>query len=268
MPVISPHKLWPYSRVPYVAQTPEIESWLLEINSAIGFPLLVSKGISDVDYIAASTGSGKSESIGYVKNVGKYTITASKKFSMQHELMHALGFHHEQLHKGGPWGAFATKASSAEKIDKELLKIWGANMLPEGSKPKASESPTLAKTASTTDGIAKKTSDGETHKRRMSIGGGEKLVMDINKEAIEQHKRAYKEAIEDNNIEHWKSCDFDSVMMYGEMRKAVESLPAFKDKAIGSKKHPKAECLSNLDVQALQTFYKCTIISLYVPPPV
>ena len=46
MAVISFNKRWPNARVPYVAETPTIEEWLLEINTAVGFELLVPKARS------------------------------------------------------------------------------------------------------------------------------------------------------------------------------------------------------------------------------
>lgn len=263
MAVISPQKIWPDARVPYVAETPEIDGWLREINAAVGFPLLVPKGKSDSDYISAERGAGKSETIGYRKEKGKHKITAGNKFSMQHELLHALGFHHEQLHRDGPWGAFGTKATKVDRIDKGLLERWGANMVPEDSRVLVPQA--APKKPAVLEDVPKKKTEAEPEGRgrRKSITSGEKVLLKVNQEAIEQHKRAYQEVLDDTNIVCYQSCDFDSVMMYGEMREAAR---IFQDKMKSTGKHSKAPCLSNGDVDALKHLYECKILVVYRPP--
>jgi hypothetical protein len=253
MAVLSNSKTWPNGRVPYEAENVEIERWLLEINAAVGYPILVPKGVSDSDYIRAQRGNGQSESIGYEKNSGACLITANNKSTMQHELLHALGFHHEQLHKNGPWGAFGTKASSASRIDANLLTAFGKGML---------DADAISAEAAAHSKSAVRPGSG----RRNSISAGDKVVVSVNQEAIDQHKRAYDEAVTSNSIEHRDACDFDSVMMYPEMTKAAEAVK-LGDKVTKTGKHPRAPSLSNGDVNALQYLYPCHIVTLYTPPP-
>ena len=260
MAVISPHKAWPDSRVPYVADTPETAQWLLEINRVIGFPLLVEKGISDSDFVNATKGArGGSETIGYVKGKGAHGITGSHKATLQHELMHALGFHHEQLHAKGPWGAFGTRAATADRIDKKLLESFGANMVPAASRIAIPVAPSSV--VRDLESASSKKAPVETgahgHARRSSISSGEVLKLAVNAEAMEQHLRAYQEALSDRNIVHMGDCDFDSVMMYGEMTLAARSL---KLTMVNTGRMTLAPHLSNGDVQALKHLYTCKIL--------
>lgn len=260
MAVISPHKAWPDSRVPYVADTPETEKWLLEINHVIGFPLLVEKGISDSDYLQAVKGArGGSETIGYIKGKGAHGITGAHKATMQHELLHALGFHHEQLHSKGPWGAFGTKATTVDRLDKTLLERFGANMVPAASRIDAPVAATSV--VRDLDSVPAKKASAELgnpgHARRKSISGGEAPKIAMNLEAIEQHRRAYQEALTDNNVVHLGDCDFDSVMMYNEMTLAARNL---RLTMVNTGRTTRSPHLSNGDVQALKYLYSCKIL--------
>lgn len=260
MAVISPHKAWPDSRVPYVADTRETEKWLLEINHVIGFPLLVEKGISDSDYLQAVKGTrGGSETIGYTKGKGAHGITGAHKATMQHELLHALGFHHEQLHAKGPWGAFGTKATTADRLDKTLLEQFGVNMVPASSRIETPVAPTSVvrdlEFASVKKVSAEPVKPGLT--RRKSISEGEAPKITMNLEAMEQHRRAYQEALTDNNIVHLGDCDFDSVMMYNEMTLAAQHL---RLTMVNTGRTTRATHLSNGDVQALKYLYTCKIL--------
>jgi len=261
MAVFTPNLAWPGSRVPYEADCSETEQWLLEINRVVGFPLLVPKGRSDTDYVlAAQSGHGVSETIGYIKSKGAHRISGSRKFVMQHELMHALGFHHEQLHAKGPWGAFGTKVKSADKIDRKLLDEWGVNMVPEASRIETPVA-TPPKTRSLEESMPAKKEAVPTggHARRSSISSGQVVKIAKNEEAIQQHCRAFDEAMKDNNILHFGECDFDSVMMYGEMKRAAEKL---RLPMVRTSKSTKADQLSNGDVLALKAFYPCLVLIL------
>lgn len=80
-----------------------VETWFQEVNAAIGFALLVPKQQDDLSFVELTVGAySKSEEIG-CKGNGKQTIGGSKKFTVIHELLHALGFMHEQLHRNLPW---------------------------------------------------------------------------------------------------------------------------------------------------------------------
>jgi hypothetical protein len=276
MPVLSPHKLWPNKRVPYEAADPEIEQWLLQINAATKLTLLVRRAPADPDYVSAKRGGGKSESIGYIPNCGKYKVTADNLFSMQHEILHALGFHHEQLHSKGPWGVFGTKAATKDKIDPKLMAAWGKTMLrPEQLIAPPSDNPDRVQTAA---GAALQQSllkqpraaDAEEklgrkpqldqerppveRKRRNSDTTGGLVRMDSNQQAIDAHMNSYAAAVGDNKVSHYLECDFDSVMMYSEMANAVAAV-GLKKNMHRSGKHPLAPCMSNSDVQALIHLY-------------
>lgn len=105
MSVFVKNNRWANSRVPYVIKPDkhESEQWFDQVNQCVGFTLLVPKEASDISYIQLTIGSdSKSEQIG-CKGTGMQTIGGTRKATVIHELFHALGFKHEQLHRNFPW---------------------------------------------------------------------------------------------------------------------------------------------------------------------
>lgn len=248
MAVISLGKRWPNGQVPYVAGSDKIEEWLLEINKLAKIEIFIPKEDSHSNYLSAKTGNGSSDAIGFIKGCGEYKISAQRKRSMQHEALHALGFHHEQLHSGGPWGAFGTKARNSGRIDTDLLDAWGKEMANPGS---SSAAPTT-----TTTSIPSTPSAPTTRRRSASITSGIKPTVDKNEAAMDAHKRSYDEAVKDTTVMHILSCDFSSVMMYPQMKAAAK---ACGRTLVETGIPAQSEFLSNGDIQALQYMYNtCT----------
>lgn len=253
MAVISPAKKWPDRRVPYVAESTEIEAWLLEINTVIGFALLVPRKDDDPDYVLAQKNAyGVSETLGYIKSHGAHKINGKDRFTMQHELFHTLAFHHEQLHAKGPWGAFGTRAKGKANLDGRLMAAWGRNMVPEASRIPAAVAP--AKAAVAPAAIGGKAADAApaSRARSSSFSAGEVILSASNEQAIEAHKNAYQAAQDDDNILHFGDCDFDSLMMYSEMRNSAAELRLTMARTGRTAEAPE---ISNGDVAALQHLY-------------
>jgi len=88
--------------------------------------------------------------------------------------------------------------------------------------------------------------------------------VEINEAAIQAHKDSYQAALDDQGVMHILSCDFDSVMMYSQMRAAVEAVGGVKMVKTG--KPAGSSYLSNGDVQALRYMYNtCTTVAEYKP---
>ena len=227
MAVISKTKRWLNSRVPYVVDpaSDEINKWVIEINKALGYDLLVAKGTSDINYIKVAKGGGKSESIGCLSR-GAQTVSANQKRSMQHEILHALGFHHEQLHKGFPWNDDDPTISAVNRMFS-----WKDQMTTDWNKE-----------------LWSKLSGG-------TLGG--QFYADNNLMSRVQ-------SLLDANVESYDKCDFDSIMMYPDCKKAVEAAlvtyptPTINGTAYvkyGSGQDPKAPFLSKGDVKAILHMY-------------
>lgn len=94
---------WTTGYVPYDSTNPDINGYLamMDINRAVGYALFKAKATSDADYIELKHGGGNAKAIG--KKTGKMKVTAGSYRSFIHELMHILGFRHEQYHTSYPW---------------------------------------------------------------------------------------------------------------------------------------------------------------------
>jgi hypothetical protein len=139
MAVINANRVWT-KFVPYLVNKGVdarfrnvIETSIAHINTSAGIRILVPLKGSDMDFLDISSGHEKSESIGYQR--GPIIVKATSKRSLIHEILHALGFCHEQLHPNFAWciargqereaienpGAFLKKSDwnrrLAEKID-------------------------------------------------------------------------------------------------------------------------------------------------------
>lgn len=94
---------WPTGYVPYDSTSPDQNGYLamMDINRAVGYALFRSKTMMDTDYLELKFGGGNAGLIG--RSTGKRRVTAGEYRSFLHELMHVLGFRHEQYHTSYPW---------------------------------------------------------------------------------------------------------------------------------------------------------------------
>lgn len=218
MSVIIKSKRWNNHRVPYVITVGEEQArcWLLELNKAIGYSLLAPKEDSDTDYldIKLREKGGSSENIGNLG--GRQKVGASSKSVFFHELFHALGFKHEQLHKKFPW----VDAPELRRVNRYK---------PFPVKP---ENQTLYNAILD------------------AVPSGSKEFFASN------NLWSRLEAIKDKDTEHWESCDINSVMIYPEFKRAlINAGMNTRTGVITSSMDTTCDALSNQDVAALLYMY-------------
>lgn len=144
------------------------------------------------------------------------TIGGSKKFTVIHELLHALGFKHEQLHCKFPW----------DDTDPQLKAV--NRMYSYKGKSKT-----------------------ENNKKLYSA-----LSKAVNEFYADNNLNSRLEAMLDPQTEHWGDCDLNSVMMYGRFAEAVTEVGLDKQAGvISSGISPQCDVLSNQDVDALRHMY-------------
>jgi hypothetical protein len=247
---------WPSSRIPYTIREKAqlIEPWLQEVNTCLGYALLVTKENTDQNYILVDSGAGRSENIGF--KGGMQTITAMDKEQMQHELFHALGFHHEQYHRDFPWDDTSPKRPPETR--RSAINFYEYQNLEPGSwNEKVFKQ--LGRQGATAPGRLKQ-----------DIAGSDRLTSE---QILELQGKRYANGqlngrfytLNDTNVESWGYCDFDSVMMYPECRNAVmgvlsgQSPPAHPvGKAANQRSGKAAEFLSVQDVAAIKHMYPRT----------
>jgi hypothetical protein len=215
---------WAASRVPYVIANDasgDAEKWFGELNACIGFGLLVPKQPVDVNYVELTIGAdSRSEAIG-CRHGGKQTIGGTKKFTVIHELLHALGFKHEQLHQGFPWDDTDPTRQKVNRLfsyEGKMQSLQNKNLYAE-----------ILNQAKSTVFYA------------------------------DNNLTSRLEAMLDANTEHWGKCDLDSVMMYPVFKRALlacqmTSAPQAPD-VVASGISPHCDVLSNQDVAALRYMY-------------
>jgi hypothetical protein len=183
----------------------------------MGFDLLVPRQPADANYIRLTMGGySASEQIG-CKGAGMQTIGGSDKFTVVHEMFHALGFKHEQLHKKFPWDDSDPKRLRVDRMFTYKGKL---------------------KTKNNADLYAAVV---RAHNRP----GGDFYV--------DNNLTSRLEAMLDADTEHWSDCDLDSVMMYDTFRSAlIQANYAHKPGMISSGKSVGCDVLSNQDVDALR----------------
>jgi hypothetical protein len=250
---------WPSSRIPYTVKekAQQIEPWLQELNKCLGYELLVRKENTDQNYILVDSGAGRSETIGF--KGGMQTITALEKYSMQHELLHALGFHHEQYHINFPWDdsqparkpSTMRAAISMYEYEKLASGSWNDELFKQLKKQGVISPERIDHAKSLT--LA---NDDLTDEKKNELAGKRYANGQLN-------GRFY--ILNDKNVESWGFCDFDSVMMYSECRNAVmgvlggQTPPAPPTGKAAIQQSGKAgEFLSVQDVAAIQHMYPRT----------
>lgn len=235
-------KRWPSSRVPYVIQANgglPVETWFQEVNAAIGFALLVPKQHDDLSFVELTVGGYSiSEDIG-CKGNGKQTIGGSNKFTIIHELLHALGFKHEQLHRNLPWDDDDPKTVPSGNLK---FRINGGKSLSQISIHYEDYIKTI-------------------NNRRLF--DAIKIAYMGRGFSVEANLLSRVLAITDQMTEHWGYCDLDSNMMYAQFKTGLTSLNQATPgglTGIGSSGiNAHCDVLSNQDVAALKF--------MYPPPP-
>jgi hypothetical protein len=217
---------WPNSRVPYVivGGGPDPETWFGQVNACVGFGLLVPRQATDISYLQLTIGAhSKSEAIGYLGN-GMQTIGGTTKHTVIHELLHALGFKHEQLHRRFPWDDTDPPRNRVDRMFSYEGKCQTRN-------------------------------NQNLYKAIQSIQGGlgGKFFADNN-------LTSRVDALLDPDAEHWGDCDLDSVMLYGDFRKALTSIGMQNANGlVQTGQSAVCDVLSAQDIAALRY--------MYPPPP-
>jgi len=129
MPVVSAHRIWPFPHIPYcigndqsTENTKKLEAWVTGFNDQLGYALLKPHA-KEASRLLLKVGGGKSENIGY--EAGETLVTGSSAATLHHEILHALGFHHEQYHQLFPWNdADTTWESDATTWNHALHAAW------------------------------------------------------------------------------------------------------------------------------------------------
>lgn len=191
MPLMLTQLTWPGARVPYqvaAARRDELQTWIDHFNADVGAAILVPRK-AEADYIEVAIGAGNSGQVG--KKGGKQDVTGGTEEVMYHELMHVLGFHHEQYHWRFPW--------DHSDPDPKIGVGWAMR---GNVKPRANTWNALL-----------------YDKVKGRYGG------DFGAQAQLQHM--YKKR-EDIHLTHTDNCDFDSVMMYSEFVRAVDEALAVR----------------------------------------
>lgn len=196
---------------------------IAEINEAIGFELLVQKASTDTAFLKIKTvaeSAASSKYIGYRNQA--IDVIANNQEAMIHELLHALGFGHEQYHKDYPWadGGKTWNYTIADSFDSKAQAAY--------EKSGIGTNDTL---------FTKLVATGYT---KMQATG--QLI----------YRHTY---LKDNNYESLSSCDADSVMMYPPMKAAVESAQITTSTYKETGKFKSGKSLSVGDKSALVAMY-------------
>ncbi|CAN5532163.1 hypothetical protein BH09PSE5_BH09PSE5_44860 [soil metagenome] len=218
MSVILRGSRWPGSRVPYVINDGSLmhDRWFEEVNAAMGYRFLLRARSGDASRLVLTVGAmSRSEVIGWSGRASQ-AIGGTDKQSVVHELLHALGFKHEQLHRHFPWD---DEDPVVQKPDR-MFRFYG-HINTERNKLLHSR-------------ICGKLG---------TFYGDNNLISRV----IE---------VRDIGNEHRGPCDLDSVMMYSSFRDAVISagcnnLPDVTSSGMS----PHCDVLSNDDVDTLRYMY-------------
>lgn len=215
------------TKVPYTITT-DIQNIaknsIAEINEAVGFDLLVEKASTDTAYLKIKTVAeavGSSKSIGYRNEA--IGVTANTQETMIHELLHALGFGHEQYHKDYPWadGNKTWNYTIADSFDPRTQAAYEKSGI-------GTNDTLFAKIVAT--GYNKMQATGQLIYRHTYLA--------------------------DNNFESIDNCDADSVMMYPPMKSAVESAQITTTSYNETGKFKAGKSLSRGDQAALVAMYR------------
>lgn len=105
MPVFDTRKRWKEeSLIPYTLPSggvPKVRQAIKDLNTAVGWSLLIERSEED-DYLRIVLSDHCNSPVG--RQGGAQDVQVRDElFTATHELMHGLGFHHEEKHKDFPW---------------------------------------------------------------------------------------------------------------------------------------------------------------------
>ena len=252
MPVlINEERRWPDSRIPYVVIDDDktAHEAIQEINKCVGYHILVDRRPGDLAYLELENAYGKAESIGRIGEKKHYVRGTSIEMFM-HETLHVLGAIHEQYHRGYPW------------LDSDPVRK-------------------LAKSYDHRSGFS------FSYKKRTKTPWNNAMFKYLagtygNEFSADNQLDVRHSAVSDQRLNHFRTCDLDSVMMYPDSKTAYEKafaavkfpLTEFPAQPRASGKYPGySDFLSNVDVEGIRHMYpnpgkrcvKCAAQHGYLP---
>lgn len=119
---------WPRSHIPCdnPGNDNTIAEAIQEFNRAVGYHILVDRIPTDTAYISITHGPGNANAIGRTGNHA-HAITGNTRPMVIHEIMHVLGFLHEQYHRYYPWDdSHPLRAPAADFTARNGMYSYGA----------------------------------------------------------------------------------------------------------------------------------------------
>lgn len=268
--------LWKHP-VPYESSTNEVVNKSIQtLNDAAGFGLFVPyTGQQDqADHVQFHVDTEQACSHIGCAFKGLQTINlkaSSDLFSCLHEIMHCLGFEHEQFHAKYAWNAADTpKKNPFYKVNEEVsvaqaasvrMNVDTSNWNPQKKTANWGEEGTKAKASVDVEMPAKQLKPKEPELPFIfKTGSVNQIIYQfLAKAQNPAYAESYWEQVAKKNtsvLSVTPLCDYDSIMMYGEFERAAK-FAASKGQQISIEHSGKRadNCLSNLDVDTLQKLY-------------
>jgi len=215
MPVYHRDLIWPDHKVPYVQESVKTEvlrEAITKFNAMIGHDILAPR-TDETIYAEFEQGAFGCSSIGCQRTAGiaqKISVTAHP-FEIIHEICHCLGFEHEQFHPKYLWddSDFRTLRQSPTKKDQNV------NVFNVGDLAKKGSDLTKFLYSSLADQHKK----GASNVKAMEVMQGRATIDGTF--AVNQFAAARVRVLNDN-VAFTDTCDYNSIMMYPEWRKAAK----------------------------------------------
>jgi hypothetical protein len=209
MSVLYAGKRWIGGSIPYVVDPPNetLESWLQNINLTVKRQVLVRR-TAEVDYLSVSHGGGNSEEIG--RKGGRQAVTGSTEFVIHHEILHAIGFAHEQLHRDFPWDDTDPDLDRTTLLN-DLRYSFNRGKVRRVQNPKTLEYSVVK-------------GQRLRMKQEWNLELYKQIVQTVHEQYADSNLRMRFLTVTDPDVTHLNRCDFDSVMMYIPMREVVENV--------------------------------------------
>lgn len=258
MPVFHIYKVWPNSQVPY--ENPEmiqsVGPTIERFNRVFSKPILIPR-TNEHDYAVFKKQESGCSPIGHQKTGMQNIIVKGNPFEIIHEICHCLGFEHEQFHREYLWNDGAdtplnqfllkkligenSKASKgvsgAFLASKPVFttRIRSGSFGSLGADAHSSKASSLNFAIPTFSGKPKPPKASEEEEEVPMRGGTiETNLFNDNRLSVDNFLNGRKRVQADNGIRSMDICDYNSVMMYSEFRKAaVAAVRA--DKAPGNR---------------------------------